>query len=82
MRQHSPTFRARTLGRVLGSALRIGALGGLIINGAGCLHGTAPALRVEATPDMFSLPSTDGMLDSPAALMQGPLVLIFYRGHW
>jgi hypothetical protein len=31
---------------------------------------------------MFSLPSTDGMLDSPAALMQGPLVLIFYRGHW
>jgi hypothetical protein len=41
---------------------------------------TPLSLRTVAPP--FSLPSTAGVLDSRAALAQGPLVLVFYRGHW
>ena len=67
---------SRALGPVLAGWLSV------VFGAAGCLHGTAPALRVEATPAEFSLPSTRGMLDSRAAVAQGPLVLIFYRGHW
>ena len=65
-----------------GGRLRSAALaGGLWL--AGCrLHATGPALAEAARPASFTLPSTSGTLDSAAALAQGPLVLIFYRGHW
>lgn len=63
----------------LGSAVGLGALGGL----AGChLRATGPALASTATPAPFTLASTQGRLDSAVAVEKGPLVLIFYRGHW
>ena len=59
--------------------LVMAGLGGL----AGCqLHAASPALPAAATPAAFTTGSTGGTLDSAAALAKGPLVLIFYRGHW
>ena len=80
MRKNLRSLRTRALGHAFARWLSVGAA--TVLGGAGCLHGTAPALAVEATPAEFSLPSTGGMLDSRAAVAQGPLVLIFYRGHW
>jgi hypothetical protein len=45
----------------------------------------APAgrpLPTAATAPAFHLESTVGPLDVRAALAAGPLVLLFYRGHW
>lgn len=63
----------------LSPALVTAGLGGL----AGCqLHAASPSLPAAATPAAFTVGSTEGGLDSAAALVKGPLVLIFYRGHW
>lgn len=71
----------------LAGGLWLASAGGLgtagLVGLAGCrLHATGPALAEAARPASFTLPSTSGTLDSAAALAQGPLVLIFYRGHW
>lgn len=60
-------------------ALMTASLGSL----AGCqLHAASPTLPTAATPPTFTVASTEGTLDSAAALAKGPLVLIFYRGHF
>lgn len=65
----------------LGRGAPLGTAG--LVGLAGCmLHATGPTLETAATPASFTLPSTGGTLDSAAAVARGPLVLIFYRGHW
>lgn len=79
-------LRSRLLATVLGGALRGGpalAAGLAVVSAGGCqLRAVTPALPENATPPPFTLASTGGTLDSAAALAKGPLVLIFYRGHW
>lgn len=65
----------------LGGRAGLGAAG--LLSLAACqLHSTGHTLETAAIPASFTLPSTEGTLDSAAALSKGPLVLIFYRGHW
>lgn len=60
------------------------ALGlGVLALGLGCRvspRGTPMAEQAVAAP--FTAKSSLGELDMTAALGRGPLVLIFYRGHW
>jgi hypothetical protein len=58
-----------------------------ILVGSGCvtsLHVTTPAsLTADAVAPDFTLPSQDGRAVSLATeLARGPVVLVFYRGHW
>ena len=46
------------------------------------LRGVVAPLEVGPTAPPVLLASTDGPQDSRQALQRGPLVLIFYRGHW
>lgn len=49
----------------------------------GCaLRGVKAPLAASGIAPALALPSTDGPMDSRAALAQGPLVLVFYRGDW
>ncbi len=70
--------------RSLKQGISAAGLGFLLMatQGACRLHttGSQPALRA-AAPALL-LESSLGPLDSRAALAHGPLVLIFYRGHW
>jgi len=69
--------------RLLAAASLWSLLAGTVVGSVGCrLTATGPALPVAARPAGFVLASTQGPLDSAAAVAQGPLVLIFYRGHW
>ena len=55
----------------------------LFLMGAGCrLQTTSEPLALQAVAPSLVLSSTAGTLDSKQAISQGPLVLIFYRGHW
>lgn len=46
------------------------------------LHTTTPPLAAQAAAPAFTLDSTAGSLSAQSALSSGPLVLVFYRGHW
>lgn len=46
------------------------------------LHTTTPPLAAQAVTPAFTLDSTAGSLSAQSALSSGPLVLVFYRGHW
>lgn len=59
------------------------AAGLLLATQGGCrlqTTGSQPAVQTAAPAAL--LDSSLGVLDSRAALARGPLVLIFYRGHW
>lgn len=63
------------------AALMLGV--GVLALGLGCRvspKGTPVAEQAVAVP--FTAKSSLGELDLTAALGRGPLVLIFYRGHW
>lgn len=58
-------------------------LAALIFVGAGChVKTTGEPLALETLAPPVKLSSTMGELDSRQALARGPLVLVFYRGHW
>jgi len=46
------------------------------------LTSTGSPLLAQATAPAMVLESTLGPLNSQSALAGGPLVLVFYRGHW
>lgn len=59
----------------------------VLLAASGCiasLQVTAPAsLATEAAAPDFQLPAHDGRVISLATeLARGPVVLVFYRGHW
>lgn len=63
------------------AALLLGV--GVLALGLGCRvspKGTPVAEQTVAAP--FTATSSLGELDLTAALGRGPVVLIFYRGHW
>lgn len=76
-RQSKRRARLRSVG--LAGLLGLALLGGPL----GCrLSPKAVPATEQALITPFVAESTLGRLDSAAALAQGPLVLIFYRGHW
>jgi hypothetical protein len=80
-RTGNTTEPRRSISRRAALALTFG-LGALVL-GAGCRvspRGTPLAEQTVAAP--FTAQSSLGELDAGAALGRGPLVLIFYRGHW
>ena len=68
----------------IGAALRLGALALVVATTlAACrLTTKTPPLLAQAAGPAFAIDSTLGPLSSQEALSRGPLVLIFYRGHW
>jgi hypothetical protein len=58
------------------------SLFGLTALGACRLHTTTPPLAAQAAAPAFALASTAGPLDAQSTLAGGPLLLVFYRGHW
>lgn len=68
---------ARSLPSLGGAALAL-----LAIVAACHLTPKAPPLLAAATAPQFAVESTLGPQSSQAALARGPLLLVFYRGHW
>jgi len=63
--------------------LRFGLLLSLAVAGSGCtLHPKIPPAATEIAMASFSVDTTQGKLAAQEALQSGPLVLLFYRGHW
>ena len=50
---------------------------------SGCaLHPKSPPLAAQSALATFSVHSSQGQLSAADALQNGPLVVLFYRGHW
>jgi hypothetical protein len=62
--------------------LAAAALTALVTLAACHLTPVGSPLTAQATAPEVALDSTLGPLRSPQALAGGPLVLVFYRGHW
>ena len=54
----------------------------LLVASACQLKRTGPSLPPQSMAPPVVLESTRGPLDTQAAISRGPLVLVFYRGHW
>jgi len=68
---------------MLRRSLVLGSLGLVAAGNAGCLSTRGPSVPQGATAPSFTLKShlgTDVSLDALAA--RGPVVIVFYRGHW
>ncbi len=84
------THPLRSLQHPLRRSLRSrahGLLSGVVLAGclatSGCaLHPKAPPLAAQSALATFSVHSSQGQLSAADALQNGPLVVLFYRGHW
>lgn len=71
-RTHPPLARVALLGTAL-----------FALTAGGCRLATVGSpLATQTAAPAATLESTLGPLSTQSALAQGPLVLVFYRGHW